>query len=116
MLVTAELHWESSGFATALPLLLQALALARQHHLQAMASETILHLAFTQVSTTDAHMQYVTLLWQTHHRILSKTPTHTNTHIFKPLNLDRTAYCMQSKHPHLGKTRKFILGYISKLQ
>uniref|UniRef100_A0A673YQQ4 Anaphase-promoting complex subunit 5 n=1 Tax=Salmo trutta TaxID=8032 RepID=A0A673YQQ4_SALTR len=49
MLVTAELHWESSGFATALPLLLQALALARQHHLQAMASETILHLAFTQL-------------------------------------------------------------------
>uniref|UniRef100_A0A8C7I3H7 Anaphase-promoting complex subunit 5 n=1 Tax=Oncorhynchus kisutch TaxID=8019 RepID=A0A8C7I3H7_ONCKI len=49
MLVTAELHWESSGFATALPLLLQALALARQHHLQALASETILHLAFTQL-------------------------------------------------------------------
>lgn len=49
MLVTAELHWESSGFATALPLLLQALALARQHHLQAMSSETILHLAFTQL-------------------------------------------------------------------
>ena len=51
MLTTAELHWESSEFATALPLLLQALALARQHHLQALASETILHLAFTQVST-----------------------------------------------------------------
>lgn len=49
MLATAELHWESSGFATALPLLLQALALARQHHLQALASETILHLAFTQL-------------------------------------------------------------------
>lgn len=49
MLSTAELHWESSGFSTALPLLLQALALARQHHLQALASETILHLAFTQV-------------------------------------------------------------------
>ncbi|KAE8292534.1 Anaphase-promoting complex subunit 5 [Larimichthys crocea] len=49
MLSTAELHWESSGFSTALPLLLQALALARQHHLQALASETILHLAFTQL-------------------------------------------------------------------
>ncbi|XP_067087676.1 anaphase-promoting complex subunit 5 isoform X2 [Osmerus mordax] len=49
MLTTAELHWESSEFATALPLLLQALALARQHHLQALASETILHLAFTQL-------------------------------------------------------------------
>lgn len=50
MLSTAELHWESSGFSTALPLLLQALALARQHHLQSLASESILHLAFTQVS------------------------------------------------------------------
>lgn len=49
MLSTAELHWESSGFSTALPVLLQALALARQHHLQSLASETILHLAFTQV-------------------------------------------------------------------
>lgn len=49
MLATAELHWESSGFATALPLLLQALALARQHHLQSLASETILHLAFSQL-------------------------------------------------------------------
>lgn len=49
MLTTAELHWESSGFSTALPLLLQALALARQHHLQSLASETILHLAFTQL-------------------------------------------------------------------
>lgn len=49
MLSTAELHWESSGFSTALPLLLQALALARQHHLQSLASETVLHLAFTQL-------------------------------------------------------------------
>lgn len=49
MLSTAQLHWESSGFSTALPLLLQALALARQHHLQSLASETILHLAFTQL-------------------------------------------------------------------
>lgn len=49
LLVTAQLHWGSSGFSTALPLLLQALALAQQHHLQALASETILHLTFTQV-------------------------------------------------------------------
>ncbi|XP_036434015.1 anaphase-promoting complex subunit 5 [Colossoma macropomum] len=49
MLATAELHWDSSGFATALPLLLQALALARQHNLQSLESETVLHLAFTQL-------------------------------------------------------------------
>uniref|UniRef100_A0A8C5DF25 Anaphase-promoting complex subunit 5 n=1 Tax=Gouania willdenowi TaxID=441366 RepID=A0A8C5DF25_GOUWI len=49
LLSTAELHWESSGFSTTLPLLLQALALARQHHLQSLASESILHLAFTQL-------------------------------------------------------------------
>ncbi|XP_072537275.1 anaphase-promoting complex subunit 5 [Salminus brasiliensis] len=49
MLATAELHWDSSGFSTALPLLLQALALARQHNLQSLESETVLHLAFTQL-------------------------------------------------------------------
>ncbi|XP_051509394.1 anaphase-promoting complex subunit 5-like [Myxocyprinus asiaticus] len=49
MLASAELHWDSSGFATALPLLLQALALSRQHNLQRMASEVVLHLAFTQL-------------------------------------------------------------------
>ncbi|XP_061622421.1 anaphase-promoting complex subunit 5 isoform X3 [Phyllopteryx taeniolatus] len=49
LLSTAELHWESSGFSTALPLLFQALALARQHHLQSLASETLLHLTFTQL-------------------------------------------------------------------
>lgn len=49
MLSSAELHWDSSGFATALPLLLQALALSRQHNLQSLASETVLHLAFTQL-------------------------------------------------------------------
>ncbi|KAG7273792.1 hypothetical protein CRUP_012810 [Coryphaenoides rupestris] len=49
MLSTAELHWESSDFSTGLPLLLQALSLARQHHLQALASKTLLHLAFTQL-------------------------------------------------------------------
>ncbi|XP_051964699.1 anaphase-promoting complex subunit 5-like [Xyrauchen texanus] len=49
MLASAELHWDSSGFATALPLLLQALALSRQHNLQNMAPEVVLHLAFTQL-------------------------------------------------------------------
>ncbi|XP_076125763.1 anaphase-promoting complex subunit 5 isoform X1 [Alosa pseudoharengus] len=49
LLATAELHWDSSGFATALPLLLQALTLSRQHNLQSLASETVLHLAFTQL-------------------------------------------------------------------
>uniref|UniRef100_A0A672TEB3 Anaphase-promoting complex subunit 5-like n=2 Tax=Sinocyclocheilus grahami TaxID=75366 RepID=A0A672TEB3_SINGR len=49
MLASAELHWDSSGFATALPLLLQALSLSRQHNLQSLTSETLLHLAFTQL-------------------------------------------------------------------
>ncbi|ROL49079.1 Anaphase-promoting complex subunit 5 [Anabarilius grahami] len=49
MLASAELHWDSSGFASALPLLLQALALSRQHNLQSLTSETVLHLAFTQL-------------------------------------------------------------------
>lgn len=49
LLSTAQLHWESSGFSTSLPLLLQALEQARQHHLQALASEAVLHLAFTQL-------------------------------------------------------------------
>lgn len=61
MLSTAELHWESSGFSTALPLLLQALALARQHHLQSLASESILHLAFTQVSSEPRFIQALLL-------------------------------------------------------
>lgn len=56
LLVTAQLHWGSSGFSTALPLLLQALALAQQHHLQALASETVLHLTFTQVTTANGEM------------------------------------------------------------
>uniref|UniRef100_A0A8C5BJ44 Anaphase-promoting complex subunit 5 n=1 Tax=Gadus morhua TaxID=8049 RepID=A0A8C5BJ44_GADMO len=49
LLSTAELHWESSDFSTGLPLLLQALTLSRKHHLQALASRTLLHLAFTQL-------------------------------------------------------------------
>lgn len=53
LLSTAQLHWESSGFSTSLPLLLQALEQARQHHLQALASEAVLHLAFTQVNSQE---------------------------------------------------------------
>ncbi|XP_012671450.1 anaphase-promoting complex subunit 5 [Clupea harengus] len=49
LLATAELHWDSCGFSTALPLLLQALTHSRQHNLQSLASETVLHLAFTQL-------------------------------------------------------------------
>jgi len=63
MLSTAELHWESSGFSTALPVLLQALALARQHHLQSLASEAILHLAFTQVGHNRRTDFPLTLIW-----------------------------------------------------
>lgn len=64
MLSTAELHWESSGFSTALPILLQALTLARQHHLQSLVSESILHLAFSQVShnITRLHLCVVSVL------------------------------------------------------
>ncbi|XP_062855540.1 anaphase-promoting complex subunit 5 [Trichomycterus rosablanca] len=49
MLATAELHWDSSGFSAALPLLLKALALTRQHNLQRLESKTVLHLAYTQL-------------------------------------------------------------------
>ncbi|XP_035391970.1 anaphase-promoting complex subunit 5 [Electrophorus electricus] len=49
MLATAELHWDSSGFSASLPLLLQALTLTHTHNLQSLESETILHLAFTQL-------------------------------------------------------------------
>lgn len=62
LLATAQLHWESSGFSTALPLLLQALDQARQHHLQALASEAVLHLAFTQVSKTRSQ-RHTHSLW-----------------------------------------------------
>lgn len=49
MLSLAELHWSSSCHAVALPLLLRALAVSREYHLQYLASECILHLAFSQL-------------------------------------------------------------------
>ncbi|XP_046728203.1 anaphase-promoting complex subunit 5 [Silurus meridionalis] len=49
MLATAELHWDSCGFSAALPLLLKALSLTRQHNLQRLECKTILHLAYTQL-------------------------------------------------------------------
>lgn len=45
----AELYWRSSCHTIALPVLLQALALAREYSLQYLASETVLNLAFSQV-------------------------------------------------------------------
>lgn len=50
LLSVAELHWRSSSPAAALPALLQALALSREYRLQYLASETVLNLAFAQVS------------------------------------------------------------------
>ncbi|XP_076859434.1 anaphase-promoting complex subunit 5 [Brachyhypopomus gauderio] len=61
MLATAELHWDSGGFATALPLLLQAMTLARHHNLQSLQSHTVLHLAFTQLML-GVPVQALTLL------------------------------------------------------
>ncbi|MBN3285982.1 APC5 protein, partial [Polyodon spathula] len=49
MLSLAELHWSSCCHAIALPLLLRSLALSREYHLQHLASESILHLAFSQL-------------------------------------------------------------------
>ncbi|XP_028680104.1 anaphase-promoting complex subunit 5 [Erpetoichthys calabaricus] len=49
MLAIAELYWRSSSHGIVLPLLLQTLALSREHHLQKLASETVLHLAFSQL-------------------------------------------------------------------
>ncbi|KAG7331934.1 hypothetical protein KOW79_003768 [Hemibagrus wyckioides] len=49
MLATAELHWDSCGYSAALPLLLKALTLTRQHNLQRLECKTILHLAYTQL-------------------------------------------------------------------
>lgn len=49
MLSLAELHWSSSCHAVALPLLLRSLAVSREYHLQYLASECILHLAFSQL-------------------------------------------------------------------
>ncbi|KAJ7309781.1 hypothetical protein JRQ81_007848 [Phrynocephalus forsythii] len=49
LLSIAELHWQSLCHTIALPVLLQALALAREYCLQYLASETILKLAFSQL-------------------------------------------------------------------
>ncbi|KAM6423409.1 anaphase-promoting complex subunit 5 isoform 3-T3 [Liasis olivaceus] len=49
LLSTAELYWQSLCHTIALPILLQALALAREYRLQYLASETILNLAFAQL-------------------------------------------------------------------
>ncbi|XP_027545582.1 anaphase-promoting complex subunit 5 isoform X1 [Neopelma chrysocephalum] len=49
LLSIAELYWRSSCHTIALPVLLQALALAREYSLQYLASETVLNLAFSQL-------------------------------------------------------------------
>uniref|UniRef100_A0A8C5RZC4 Anaphase-promoting complex subunit 5 n=1 Tax=Laticauda laticaudata TaxID=8630 RepID=A0A8C5RZC4_LATLA len=49
LLSVAELYWQSLCHTIALPILLQALALAREYRLQYLASETILNLAFAQL-------------------------------------------------------------------
>ncbi|XP_068101228.1 anaphase-promoting complex subunit 5 [Hyperolius riggenbachi] len=49
LLSLAELYWRSSCHPVALPVLLQALALSREYHLQYLASETVLNLAFSQL-------------------------------------------------------------------
>ncbi|NXX32843.1 APC5 protein, partial [Nicator chloris] len=49
LLSIAELYWRSSCHIIALPVLLQALALAREYSLQYLASETVLNLAFSQL-------------------------------------------------------------------
>ncbi|KAG8146060.1 putative Anaphase promoting complex subunit 5 protein [Naja naja] len=49
LLSVAELYWQSLCHTVALPILLQALALAREYRLQYLASETILNLAFAQL-------------------------------------------------------------------
>ncbi|XP_010157353.1 PREDICTED: anaphase-promoting complex subunit 5 isoform X2 [Eurypyga helias] len=51
LLSVAELYWRSSCHTIALPVLLQALALSREYSLQYLASETVLNLAFSQVSS-----------------------------------------------------------------
>uniref|UniRef100_A0ABM5F2G5 Anaphase-promoting complex subunit 5 n=1 Tax=Pogona vitticeps TaxID=103695 RepID=A0ABM5F2G5_9SAUR len=49
LLSMAELYWRSLCHTLALPVLLQALALAKEYRLQYLASETILNLAFSQL-------------------------------------------------------------------
>lgn len=50
LLSVAELYRRSSCPTIALPVLLQALALSKEYRLQYLASETVLNLAFAQVS------------------------------------------------------------------
>ncbi|XP_063820495.1 anaphase-promoting complex subunit 5 isoform X1 [Pseudophryne corroboree] len=50
LLSLAELYWRSSCHPVALPVLLQALALSREYRLQYLASETVLNLAFSQLT------------------------------------------------------------------
>ncbi|XP_005989065.1 anaphase-promoting complex subunit 5 isoform X2 [Latimeria chalumnae] len=49
MLSIAALHWRSSCHTIALPLLLKALAWSQEYHLQYLACETFLNLAFSQL-------------------------------------------------------------------
>lgn len=56
LLSVAELYWHSSSPTIALPVLLQALALAKEYRLQYLASETVLNLAFAQVRAS-AHVR-----------------------------------------------------------
>uniref|UniRef100_UPI00398F2532 anaphase-promoting complex subunit 5 isoform X2 n=1 Tax=Pristiophorus japonicus TaxID=55135 RepID=UPI00398F2532 len=49
LILEAELFWRSSCHAVAVPLLLKALALSREYHLEYLTSEAILHLAFSQL-------------------------------------------------------------------
>lgn len=49
LILEAELFWRSSCHAVAVPLLLKALALSREYHLEPLTSEAILHLAFSQL-------------------------------------------------------------------
>lgn len=54
LILEAELFWRSSCHAVAVPLLLKALALSREYHLEPLTSEAILHLAFSQVSSVTS--------------------------------------------------------------
>ncbi|XP_078277244.1 anaphase-promoting complex subunit 5 isoform X2 [Rhinoraja longicauda] len=49
LILEAELFWRSSCHTVAVPLLLKALALSREYHLEHLTSEAILHLAFSQL-------------------------------------------------------------------
>lgn len=53
LLSVAELYWRSSSPTIAMPVLLEALALSKEYRLQYLASETVLNLAYAQVSQCD---------------------------------------------------------------